>query len=234
MRKSNLINQFNWELHSILKEVEQSDYWQTFTSPQTDNERRLEAMKWIMREIWTYQKEVNRAVFTAVGRQGTTVEEQGLIRSMIAVQIEEVGHGTLALNDFYKLGGTKEEAENLPSPPALALIGVVRHLAENFHPLCHLGYMYFFEMFTVMISELVAPHLERSGYPNDSLQFMRLHALEDERHADMLANVIEEVIDKYEDSEAYIRYGFDCFREVYPHQLWKYALKKSESLVSSI
>lgn len=230
MRKSSFIKHLDNELNTILQEVAQSSYWETFTAPETSNETRLEIMKWIMREIWTYQIEVNRAVFTAVGRLGKEVEEQGLIRSMIAVQIEEVGHGTLALNDFYELGGTLEEASELPSPPALALIAVVRHLGENYHPLCHLGYMYFFEMFTVLITELVAPHLEKSNYPNESLTFMRLHALEDERHSDMLAEVMEEALERYEHAKKYILYGFDCFREVYPHRLWKYALEKAQSL----
>jgi hypothetical protein len=230
MKKANFISHLNKELACILNEVETSDYWAKFISTETSDELRLETMKWIMREIWTYQIEVNRAVFTAVGRLGTNVEEQGLIRSMISVQIEEVGHGTLALNDFLKLGGTSEEAQEIPSPPALALISVVRHLGENYHPLCHLGYMYFFEMFTVMITELVSPYLENSNYPNESLKFMRLHAMEDERHSDMLSEVIEEVLDKYEDAEKHIKYGFDCFREIYPHNLWKYALGRAEAL----
>ena len=221
-------------MEKVLTEVERSDYWTKFISKNTSNETRLEVMKWIMREIWTYQNEVNRAVFTAVGRLGTEVEEQGLIRAMISVQIEEVGHGTLALNDFFKLGGTKEESKVLPCPASLASIAVVRHLGEHFNPLCHLGYMYFFEMFTVLITEKVSPILESSNYPNESLEFMRLHAIEDERHTHMLAEVISEALDTYDKAEEHILYGFNCFKEVYPHPLWRFALEKAEnSLVTS-
>jgi len=227
------VNHLDYQLKTVLHEVESSAYWQKFIAESTSDEFRLQTMKWIMREIWKYQLEVNRSVFTAVGRLGTSIEEQGLIRAMISVQIEEVGHGTIALNDFQKLGGSKDEADLLPSPPSTALISVVRHLGENYNPLCHLGYMYFFEMFTVMITEIVSPILERSNYPNDSLQFMKLHAQEDERHSNMLSDVILEVTERFADAEMQIQYGFDCFREVYPHRLWEFALNKAEHMILS-
>ena len=226
----NIIKLFDNRLEQIITEVKQSDYWKFFTSDENTREEKLGIMKHIMREIWTYQKEVNRAVFTAVGRHGTKVEEQGLMRAMIAVQIEEVGHGTLALNDFYKLGGTVNDAEKLPCPASLAMISVVRFLADNYHPLCHLGYMYFFEQFTVLITDIVSPVLKDIGYPGESLEFMRLHALEDERHADMLSRVINETVEEYDDAYEHILYGFDCFSEVYPHAIWRTAVKEVQTL----
>jgi len=230
MNKIRLINQLDEKLDGVVSDLENSSYWQEFTHQEFPSHLRLETMKWIMREIYTYQKEVNRAVFTAVGRLGNDISEQGLIRAMIAVQIEEVGHGTLALNDFCKLGGDKSEGDALPSPPSLALIAVVRHLGDYYHPLCHLGYMYFFEKFTTIISEKVMPFLQQANYPNESLEFMRLHAEEDVRHTDMLAQVIEECVERFDDAEETILYGFDCFYEVYPHRLWSYALAKAKEL----
>ena len=224
-----MIRKLNQKLSVVLQEVQESAYWQEFCATSTPNDLRLETMKWILREISKYQLEVNKAVFLSVGSLGNHIEEQGLIRAMISVQIEEVGHGTVALNDFYELGGTKEEAAELPSPAGLAILAVVRHLSEHYHPLCHLGYMYFFEKFTVMITELVAPILTASGYPNDSLEFMKLHALEDERHSAMLEEVINECLTRYEDAEKQIQYGFDCFREVYPHRLWSSALEMAKN-----
>lgn len=230
MKKTDLVDQLDTQLLEVMSEVEASDYWKNFISEKRSDEFRIEVMKWIMREIYTYQLEVNKAVFTAVGRLGTKVEEQGLIRAMISVQIEEVGHGTLALNDFLKLGGSEKEALELPCPASLAIIAVVRHLGENYSPLCHLGFMYFFEMFTVMITEKVSPYLQASNYPDDSLEFMRLHAIEDERHSNMLSEVILDVLDRYDDAEKQIQYGFNCFREVYPHPLWRFAQSKAEQL----
>jgi len=226
MSNTNFIQNLDNELNIILEEVKNSDYWNKFTSPELPNSFKLDAMKWVMREISTYQLEVNRAVFTAVGRLGTQIEHQGLIRAMIAVQIEEVGHGTVALNDFFKLGGTESEAKDLPSPSSLSVISVVRFLGEHHNPLCHLGYMYFFEKFTVMITEVVTPFLEQAKYPNDSLEFMKLHAQEDERHSNMLAEVIQDAIEQFEDAEKHIKYGFDCFKEIYPHSLWRSSINK--------
>ena len=75
-----------------------------------------------------------------------------------------------------------------------------------------------------MITLLVEPALRQAGYPNDRLDFMRMHAEEDIRHADMLANVIDECEKRYPDAAEHILYGFECFREVYPHSLWRTAI----------
>lgn len=222
------VDQMQRELDAVLKDVTTSEYWQLFASPDTPSPTVLAIMREIMLEIWSYQKHVDEAVFTAAGRMGTTVEEQGLIRSMIAVQIEETGHGMLALLDHVALGGDEATARaRRPSPAALALIGVVHALAEHHHPLCFLGYMYFFERFTTMMTGLTTPILARHGYPEDRLQFMRLHAEEDVRHADMLANVIAECERRYPDAARHVRYGFDGFRAIYPHPIWSSAVARA-------
>ena len=144
------------------------------------------------------------------------------------MQIEEIGHGTMGLGDYIALGGDETHArERRPSPAAQALMGIVRGLGEREDPLCHLGYMYFFEKFTTIMTEKAMPYLERAGYPNDRLQFMRLHAEEDVRHADMLANVIIECEERYPQAEEAIVYGFACFRVVYPHAVWQTAAERA-------
>lgn len=215
-------------LLDVEREVEETAYWATLTSESTPPAVTLSIMREVTREIGSYQKEVDMAVFTAVGRLGHSIDEQGLIRSMIAVQIEETGHGTLAYQDYLALGGSATDFRNRrPSPAAQALIGTVRHLGEREHPLCHLGFMYFFEKFTTTMTNKVAPTLQRSGYPEDRLQFMKLHAEEDVRHADMLANVIEECVKRYEHAASHIQYGFDSFRVVYPHPVWRTACHRA-------
>lgn len=216
-------------LREVEREVEATDYWRALIDEETPKEQILAFMREVMLEIWSYQKRVDEAVFAAVGRLGTSIDEQGLIRTMIAVQIEETGHGSMALQDYCALGGDEQWArERRPSPAARALISVVKNLGEAEHPLCHLGYMYFFEKFTTMMTEKVSPYLERAGYPQDRLEFMRLHAEEDIRHADMLANVIVECESRYPDAAEHVRYGFDCFREIYPHALWSTAYQRSQ------
>jgi|APTNR8051073442_1049403.scaffolds.fasta_scaffold13430_4 pyrroloquinoline quinone (PQQ) biosynthesis protein C len=226
--KTSIIAILDQALAEVEREVENQHYWRHLTDPTTPASTVLAIMREVMLEIWTYQKAVNESVFTAVGRLGNDISEQALIRSMIAVQIEEIGHGTLGLHDHVALGGDREAAlRNRPSPTAQALIAIVRVLGEREHPLCHLGYMYFFEKFTTMISEKVAPTLARAGYPDQSLEFMRLHAIEDVRHADMLANVIVECEERYPEAAELIQYGFDCFRVVYPHLVWSAAHQRA-------
>ncbi len=227
-RKTRVIDFFEQELKVIEAEVESQAYWKQLTSPDTPPAFVLAIMREVMLEVWSYQKMVDEAVFTAVGRAGKDISEQALVRSMIAVQIEEVGHGALALQDYVSLGGDRDFAVNRrPSPQAQAVIGVVRVLGEREHPLCHLGYMYFFERFTTIMTEKVLPALARAGYPNDRLEFMRLHAVEDVRHSDMLGNVIDECEERYEGAAEAIIHGFNTFRVVYPHPVWNAAYQRA-------
>lgn len=223
-----IIERLDNTLLEIEKEVEQQTYWKTLTSETTPPSNVLKIMGEVMLEIGSYQIYINEAVFAAVGRLGRSIDEQGLIRSMIAVQIEEVGHGAIAQADYAALGGDAKSVINRrPSPQAQALIGTVLHLGKREHPLCHLGFMYFFEKFTTIMTNKIKPTLERAGYPDNRLQFMTLHAEEDIRHADMLANVITECVSRYESAESHVRYGFDCFRVIYPHPVWKAAFDRA-------
>lgn len=219
-----LINYMNSRLDHCLDTVLQSDYWQGFTDRDISDQRRLEIFAHVMSDVGLYQHEVNRAVFTAIGRLGRHIEEQALIRSMIRVQIEEVGHGTLALADAEAL--LPSQPATL-SPAATCLVGLVRHLGDEGHPLTHLGYMYFFERFTTLITPHVLPILLAAGYPQDRLSFMQLHADEDIRHTDMLLQSILAVLKMYDDAEKHIRHGFDAFAQIYPHPLWSHAYQQA-------
>ncbi|MEQ9411303.1 MAG: iron-containing redox enzyme family protein [Fuerstiella sp.] len=217
-----LVETMDQRLAVVAAELEQQDYWKIFSGRTTSSQLVFRMMQQLMLNIWKYQQCVNESVFTAVGRHGRYVDEQPLIRAMLAVQIEEVGHGTVALDDYVKLGGSREHAMHcLPSPASLVVMATVRYLGERADPLCHLGYMYFFERFTTIVTEKALPILARHQYPEDQLAFVKLHAEEDIRHSDMLANVVAECEDRYPSARESILFGFDCFRQVYPHPVWK-------------
>lgn len=219
------------QLAEVTAEVQEQEYWQYFSSTETPAEQVLKIMRELLLEIWSYQQCVNESVFAAVGRKGRLFEEQPLMKAMIAVQLEEVGHGALALDDYVSLGGDREYAVNrCPSPASLVLMATVKYLGEQSDPLCHLGYMYFFERFTTIISDLAAPILAQRGYPEDRLEFVRLHAEEDVRHADMLAQVVAECEERHEGAAESILYGFDCFRRVYPHPVWDTVYRRTLEL----
>jgi hypothetical protein len=219
-----IIRYMDDRLDHCLSEVLRSHYWQAFIDDSRSDQDRLLMFAYVMADVGHYQHQVNRAVFTAVGRLGRYIEEQALIRSLIAVQIEEVGHGSLALQDVEALLGTQPTTL---SPPATCLVGLVRHLGEEAHPLTHLGYMYFFEKFTTMITPHVLPLLLAAGYPQDRLSFMHLHAEEDLRHTDMLLQSILHVLRRYDDADQHIQHGFDAFAQLYPHPLWSYACARA-------
>lgn len=218
----------NARLDRVEDQVQRQPFFQFLSDSETPPAAIFAFMREVFRDVFSYQKRIDEAVFTAVGRFGQHVDEQTLVRSMIAVQNEEVGHGRLALHDFAALGGDVAALEaSLPSPNAAAVIAVTAYLAKREDPLCHLGFMYFFERFTTRMTDRVAPLLAARGYPDDRLQFMRLHAEEDVRHADMLGAVIEQVCNRYEGAEAAILRGFDCFAVVYPCPLWEAAWRRA-------
>lgn len=233
VRRSPLLDELDSRLGQVLDSVRREPFFREVADPAGDPQLTLRFMGEVMLEIWSYQKEIDESVFAAVGRIGRTISEQTLIRSMIAVQIEETGHGYMALMDYVALGGSEKYARGrLPSPQALAVIAVVRELSFRRDPLAHLGYMYFFEKFTTMVTLLVEPYLAAKGYPQDRLGFMKLHAEEDVRHADMLGNVICDSLSTYPGAEDAIRYGFECFQAVYPHALWREAFRRATSGLS--
>lgn len=225
-----LLERLDSRLIETLHRVEHCEFFAMLEDPDSDPRRSLAFMREIMVDIWSYQKPITEALFTAVGRIGTQISQQPLIRAMIAVQIEEIGHGHLALLDYVALGGDEHFAiARRPSPAAQAFIAVVRQLCEREDPLTHLGVMYFLEKFTVLVTRRVTGLLQSKRYPDDRLQFMRLHAEEDVRHSDMLANAINEALSIYADAEESIEYGFDCFAQVYPEPVWQRAFERSES-----
>ncbi len=225
---SDLIDGLETHLNNVLDQVRNAPFFIAITDPNAPTELVFAFMREIFLDVYAYQKRIDEVVFQAVGRFGHHIDEQPLVRALIAVQIEETGHGTLALEDHVALGGDRQLASTQrPTPHAAAVIAVTRYLCTDHHPAAHLGFMYFFERFTTMIVELVAPTLERHGYPNDRLTFMRLHAEEDIRHADMLANLITEIDERYPDARQEIEYGFQCFRAVYPLPVWGAAFERA-------
>ncbi len=215
-------------LQDVLSEVRTSKTYARLFAPDAPASLVLAFMRELFRDVYAYQKRIDEAVFHAVGRFGSSISEQSLVRAMIAVQIEETGHGTLALHDFAALGGDAEAAKSEPpSPGAAAIIGVTRFVAESCHPTAHLGFMFFFERFTTIMVEEVQDVLVRAAYPDERLHFMRLHAEEDVRHADMLADVIRECVALDASARDHIRYGFECFRAVYPMPVWSRAMDRA-------
>lgn len=224
-----LLQQLGDRLSALLEQTRTQTFYRVLADPASDSRLVRLFMREVFRDVYTYQKRIDEAIFMAVGRFGKTVDEQELVRSMIAVQNEEVGHGMIALSDYAALGGDANWLKDArPTPHALAVISVVTELGFRQHPLSHLGYLFFLERFTTLITHEVAPMLSAHGYPDDRLIFMRLHAEEDIRHADMTARVIEAVVERYADAEEAIRFGFDSFETVYPLDMWNAAFARAQ------
>ncbi len=219
------------KLERLIKLIKASEPYVVFTDPGTP----LDLMKAIMREIhleiFHYQPHTTEAVFIAVGRMPKTDEQ--LLKDMILQQIEEVEHADMSLRDYVRLGGNQEFAmATRMSPESFAVSAVKRMLAQHEDPTTYLGFMYIFEALTMQLSKAVLQVMDARGFPNESREFIDLHAVEDIRHTDIIVNIIQTVVERYPDRAQAIEYGFDCFANVYPIPVWQAAYRRAVRSIS--
>lgn len=220
------VNHMKDKLNLLLDEIYNSEPYLSIVNPETPLSLVMSIMKEIHLEIYHYQPHTTEAVFTAVGRMPKHDEQ--LLKDMILQQIEEVTHADMSLRDYIRLGGSKEHADKTRmSPESLAVSAVKRFLAEQENPICYLGFMYIFEAITMEVTKSVLPALTNIGFPEESREFIDLHAIEDIRHTDVILDIIERVVDEYPGADEAIEYGFDCFAYVYPLPVWQGAYRRA-------
>ncbi|GAA6205836.1 hypothetical protein [Thalassotalea sp. SU-HH00458] len=94
---------------------------------------------------------------------------------------EEQGHDRIALEDFIRLGGTKEQAlERIPPGNISALLGSQYHLIRH-HPVAFMGYLCATEVNHPTV-EYVENLISISGKPRECFTAMLLHATVDIGH----------------------------------------------------
>jgi hypothetical protein len=221
-----LVQKLDNKLDALERRLMETPLAKTFYNPNTPPAVVMTIMKYLHLSITEYQFDCTESVFTAVGR--LPKDSQQLIHKAILVQIEEVNHGVMALNDYGKLGGDISAAKTgHRSPAGLAAAAVIRFLGERVSPFCHIGFMYLFEELTRRLMIGAVPVLRAKGFPEKELEFMQIHIEEEQRHADLYGNLIEEVAVAHPESVAEIEYGFDCFEQVYPVPVWKMVYERA-------
>lgn len=102
---------------------------------------------------------------------------------------EEQGHDRIALDDFIRLGGTKEQAVNrIPPGNISALLGSQYHLIRH-HPIAFLGYLCATEVNHPTV-EYVENLIRVSGQPRECFTAMLLHATVDIGHKEDIINLL--------------------------------------------
>lgn len=210
------------------RQFEGQDYWEFFSNPNSTPDIVVSIIRELMLEIWSYQRSVNESVLQAISRKGRLIDEHPMVKAMLAVQLGDTDDGAMALEDYATLGGDKDAAVNRrPSPSSLVLMATVKYLAEHSDPLCCLGCIYFLERFSEIIASKVEPTLVRLGYPANRLRFLQLHANKQVNRISLLSDVIASCEERYEQAAESLRYGCQCFGQVYPHPLWAEAYERA-------
>jgi hypothetical protein len=154
--------------------------------------------------------------------------EPRMVRSMLFHQSDEFDHGEMALKDYIGLGGNEAEARKLPmSPGAFAAAGTWWMIAHLRKPFMYLGALYLFEGLTPIVTAAIKCALMKKGLDQSSLGYIEFHSTEDIKHANLVKHLISQVVTKYPEAEQDIKYGYECFRFVYPIPVWQCAYERA-------
>jgi hypothetical protein len=210
-----------------LKEIQSQEFWRIAISPTTDPRLVAGVMRQIYLEIVGYQPHVIEAAIASIAQMPRGMKPR-LVKAMLAHQADEFDHGEMALRDFAGLGGSETSARNVRmSPEAFAVAGVWWMIAHQRDPFAYLGALYLFEGLTPTVTGLIKESLLTKGFTSSSLEYIEFHSTEDVKHANLVRYLISEVAQTYPSAGESIRYGFECFRAVYPIPLWRAAFQRA-------
>lgn len=222
------VEQLETRLAGLVRRLESTPVYSAVFRAAPDPEVVTALLREIYKEIAAYQPHVTEATFTAVGRMP---KREAMVRTMILQQVEEVEHAEMARRDYLALGGVDDRAPM--SPESAAVAATCRFLGERGHPASYLGFMYLFEALTPMVSARVQHVMQAVRYPSAAREFVDLHAVEDIRHTDQVAQMIQDVEREDPAAGQEVLWGFDVFAAVYPIPLWSACFDRAVSLVKA-
>ena len=213
----------------LLTEIQGQEFWSAIMCREADPHLVKNVMKEVYAEIVGYQPYAIEAAIASIAQFPRSVKPT-LIKAMLAHQADEFDHGEMALRDFVGLGGSEHVIRNKRmSAEAFAVSAVWWMIAHQRDPLAYLGALYLFEGLTPTVTRLVKSKLKAKGFTSKSLEYVEFHSTEDIKHANLVHHVISEIAQTFPDSIESIKYGFECFRAVYPIPLWRAAFRRAKA-----
>jgi hypothetical protein len=211
----------------LLNEIKDQEFWKTVTSADTEPGLIVRVMREVYLEIVGYQPHAIEAAIASIGQFPRSMKPR-LVKAMLAHQGEEFDHGEMALRDFVGLGGNESDArKKRMSPEAFAVAGMWWMIAHQRDPFAYLGALYLFEGLTPTVTGFVKANLQKKGFTEESLEYIEFHSTEDIKHANLVRYLISDVAETYPESVESMKYGFQCFRAVYPIPLWRAAFQRA-------
>lgn len=224
------VDRLDGKLQALLVDIEQSDVYRLLEDPEIDPVLFTAAIKNILLEIFSYDSHVTEAAFTAIGR--FPKKSDALMRPLIYLELEEVGDGDMALNDYLRLGGDGEFARTRPlSPATFAMAATVRMMAERGPVFGYLGFVYILEALTPTLGERLLKRFASEEFPAEARHFTEYHAKVDVGHARRFRDLIVKVVEEHPQAAKAIEYGFDCFPGVWPSPIWREAVQRARDEV---
>jgi hypothetical protein len=225
MPPNDLIERLDAKNQELVRQIRESEFCRRFFSPDTTT-KMIEAMTaGFLHQVGSYGHELTRSISVALGRLAAYPQWNGTVPALMNSLLGEVTHPEIARKDSVDLqrgGGSKTEER--PSPAAFGVAAIARLLCEERHPLTHVGFFYLLEGTTSQIAPRLHEVLTARGIPSP---FWTLHAEEDVKHANELANRIREIVKIDPAVAAEIEYGYDCFVLAYPLPVWAAGLARA-------
>ena len=212
----------------LLGEIQRQDVWTFVTSASAPAASVIAVMRQIYLEIAGYQPDVIAAAIASIGQMPRSMNPRW-VKSMLLHQGDEFDHGEMALRDYVGLGGSEKNArEKRMSPEAFAVAAVWWMIAQKRDPFAYLGALYLFEGLTPTVTALIKQTLRERGWGANAMEYIEFHSTEDIKHANLVNHLISEVAVAYPEAVESIKYGFECFRAVYPIPLWNGSFARAQ------
>lgn len=228
IERHSIIDWLERRIELLLEHIQAEEFWTTLISPSTKPEfiRAIMAEQYL--QIVGYQTDAIEAAIAAIGQMPRSLDPRH-VRSMLVHQSDEWDHGEMALRDFVGLGGSESEARSRRmSPEAFAVAGVWWLIARKRDPFAYLGALYLFEGLTPRVTGMVKPALRAMGMGDRALEYIEFHSTEDIKHANLVHHLISRVATQYPGAVESMKYGYECFEQVYPLPVWRAAYLRAK------
>ena len=224
-----VISWLDCQITSLLSEVQGQEFWTVVMDPHTDPACVRAIMQELYREIVGYQPDVIEAAIAAIAQMPQSMEPR-TVRAMLFHQADEFDHGEMAMRDYVGLGGKEAFVRAAKmTPESFAVAAVWWMIVRKRDPFAYLGALYLFEGLTPMVTNLIKGRLRQKGFKENALEYIEFHSTEDLKHANLVHQLIEKTVRDYPQSIESIKYGYECFRAVYPIPLWKALFNRAKA-----
>ena len=183
-----------------------------------NNEAKFVLMRNILLQSHFFGDKITESAFLAIGRLPKS--QPKLLRALTEQVLDEIAHPKIASRDFVGLGGDPDLLKSPHCAPAAFIVSsVCRATALHDDPFAFLGILALLESTTSVFTRKLVAQLDQLDLKPNS-NFVPLHATEDEKHAALILEQIDRVVESCPEASSSIQFGIACLGRVYPRLIW--------------